>query len=77
MAGLVADPGDELVADEPDLPPAGEPVRRDAVLPDHLAEVLDVHLEELGRLRGGEDRRDALDPGNLARCGHGGHRSAP
>src|SRR5438105_279990 len=40
FAGLRSDPGDELVAVEADLAPAGEPVRGNAAFAHHAAQVL-------------------------------------
>jgi hypothetical protein len=58
--GLVRKPLEELVAQEPQLAPAGEPVRWQLPLPDQSAEVLDVYLQQLGGHRGGEDGRELV-----------------
>ena len=55
--GLGAEPREQLVAQEPQLATTGEPVRRQLPLPNQSAEVLHVHLEQLGGHRRGEDRR--------------------
>lgn len=55
MARLIADPLDELVAQEPYLAPAGEPMCRDSTLSDHLAQILDMNVKHLGRHDGGEN----------------------
>jgi hypothetical protein len=53
--GLGRQPLEELVAQEPQLAPAGEPVGRQLPLPDQSPEVLDVHLQQLGGHCRGED----------------------
>ena len=39
--------------------PPGKAVGRDAVFAHHAPQVLDVHVQQLGRHRGREDRREA------------------
>jgi hypothetical protein len=65
LTGQVGEPLEQLVAQEAELPPARKPVTRDAPFSDHLAQVLDVHLEELGGEGGGEDQRELLGRGRL------------
>ena len=57
--GWRAHPVDQLVAEEADLAPAGKAVRRHPFLAHHAPQVLDVHVQQVGRHRGGEDRREA------------------
>ena len=59
-AGLQCQPLEELVAQEPQLAAAGEPVRRHLALTHQPSEVLDVDLEELGSHRRGENGRELV-----------------
>jgi hypothetical protein len=61
--GQLGEPLEQLVAEEAQLASSGETVTRHPPLPDHLAQVLDVDLEELGRERGGEDWWEFLGRG--------------
>jgi hypothetical protein len=70
VTGLGPEPLEQLVAVEPHLPPAREPVARDLAVAHELAQVLDVHLEQLGSLRGREDRRVTLRPTRFVVCRH-------
>ena len=58
--GLHRQPLEQLVAQEAQLSAAGEPVGRQLPVSHQSAEVLDVHLEELGGHRRGEDRRELV-----------------
>jgi len=57
-SGLGRQPLEQLVAQEPQLAAAGKPVGRQLPLPNESAEVFDVHLEQLGGHRRGEDGRE-------------------
>ena len=58
--GLGRQPLEELVAQESQLATAGKPVGRHLPLPNQSAEVFDVHLEQLGGHRRGENGRELL-----------------
>ncbi len=60
LAGQRRQPLEQLVAQEPHLPPAGEAVAGDPPLADHPPQVLDVHLEQLRRHRRGEHGREVV-----------------
>src|SRR5437016_3665665 len=74
VTGLRTQPLEQLVAVEPHLPPAGEPVARDLAVAHELAQVLDVHVEQLGCVGGGEDGRKT---GSRVRLGWGHDRILP
>jgi hypothetical protein len=56
----IGKPLEQLVAQEAQLASAGEAMTGHPPLPDHLPEVLDVYLEELGGERGSQDRWELL-----------------
>ena len=64
-AGLGGEPRKQLVSHEPKGPTLGKAVVGNPTLPDHLPERFRVDLEELGGLRGGEDRRIVGGVGHL------------
>jgi hypothetical protein len=62
-AGLYGQPLEQLVAQESELASAREAVGRELPLSHQPPEVLDVHLEELGGHRRGQDGRELVhDP---------------
>ena len=82
-AGLRGQPLEQLVAQESHAPSTGEPMARDAAFAHHAPEVLHVHLEQLGRQRGGEHRRELRTVGDghvvleTRACTHCRHPAQP
>jgi len=75
VAGQRRQPREELVPQEAHLAAAGKAVAGNPLVSDHPAQVLHVHLEQLGRHRGSEDGREVGT--RRHRRIHGGDCNAP